>query len=126
MHTYVCISGGKKCPFFRKFGVLCFLVTSVLRFGLLFSFRRNEDQVLLVQTRPVKIFGFSKCLITVTGFYRQFQSTFSRLPKHYDFQDIMQLLFVDLLNKRKGFSQFFSNNKPHMWYVARFGTICTI
>ena len=34
-HTYVCVSGGKKCLFFWKFGVFCFLVTSVLRFALL-------------------------------------------------------------------------------------------
>ena len=34
-HTYVCVSGGKKCSFFGKFGVLCFLETSVLRFALL-------------------------------------------------------------------------------------------
>ena len=34
------ISGGKKCPFFRNFGVLCFLVTSVLRFALLPHYRR--------------------------------------------------------------------------------------
>ena len=32
-HTYVCVSGGKKCLFFGKFGVLCFLETSVLRFA---------------------------------------------------------------------------------------------
>ena len=30
-HTNVCISGGKKCLLFGKFGVLCFLVTPVLR-----------------------------------------------------------------------------------------------
>ena len=29
-NAYVCVSGGKKCLFFRKLGVLCFLVTSVL------------------------------------------------------------------------------------------------
>ena len=34
MHTYVCVSGGKKCLFFRKFDVLCFLETPVLRFAL--------------------------------------------------------------------------------------------
>ena len=33
-HTYVCVSGGKKCPFFGKFGVLCFLVTSVFEICL--------------------------------------------------------------------------------------------
>ena len=29
-----CVSVGKKCSFFEKFGVLCFLVTSFLRFAL--------------------------------------------------------------------------------------------
>ena len=28
-HTYVCVSVGKKCSFFGKFGVLCFLVNFV-------------------------------------------------------------------------------------------------
>ena len=43
----VCVSGGKKCSFFGKFGVLCFLVflfcflvTRVLRFSLLHYYRR--------------------------------------------------------------------------------------
>ena len=31
----VCVSGGKKCLFFGKFGKLCFLATPVLRFALL-------------------------------------------------------------------------------------------
>ena len=30
-HPYECVSGGKKCSFSRKFGVLCFLETPVLR-----------------------------------------------------------------------------------------------
>ena len=34
-HTYVWVSEGKKCSFFRKFGVLCFLETPILRFALL-------------------------------------------------------------------------------------------
>ena len=34
-HTYVCVSGGKKCSLVGKFGVLCFLETPVLRFALL-------------------------------------------------------------------------------------------
>ena len=29
-HTYMCVSGGKKCLFFKKFGGACFLVTPVL------------------------------------------------------------------------------------------------
>ena len=39
-HTYVCVSGGKKCSFFGKFGVFCFVETSVLRFTLLPYYRR--------------------------------------------------------------------------------------
>ena len=39
-HTYVCVSGGKKCSFFGKFGVLRFLETPVLRFALLAYYRR--------------------------------------------------------------------------------------
>ena len=39
-HTYVCVSGGKKFSFFGKFGVLCFLVTPVLKFALLPYCRR--------------------------------------------------------------------------------------
>ena len=39
-NTYVCVSGGKKCSFFGKFGVLCFLETPVLRFALLPYYRR--------------------------------------------------------------------------------------
>ena len=38
--TYVCVSGGKKCLFFGKFGVLCFLVTYVLRFTLFPYYQR--------------------------------------------------------------------------------------
>ena len=34
---YACIFGGKKCLFFEKSGVLCFLATSVLKFVLSFS-----------------------------------------------------------------------------------------
>ena len=39
-HTYDCVSGGKKCSFFGKFGWLCFLVKPVLRFPLLPYYRR--------------------------------------------------------------------------------------
>ena len=40
IRTYVCVSGGKNCSFFRKFGVPCFLETPVLRFALLPYYRR--------------------------------------------------------------------------------------
>ena len=41
----VCVSGRKKCSFFGKFGVLCFLETFVLRFALLPYYRRYRPQV---------------------------------------------------------------------------------
>ena len=41
--TYVCVSGGRKCSFFRKFGMLFFLETHALRFGLLLYYRRYRD-----------------------------------------------------------------------------------
>ena len=44
MHTYVCVSVGKKCSFFRKFDVLCFLATPVLRFALSPYYRRVSRQ----------------------------------------------------------------------------------
>ena len=52
-YTYVCVSEGKKCLFFGKFGVLCFLVTSVLKFALLPYYRRNENYVLDGKGIPV-------------------------------------------------------------------------
>ena len=36
----ISLSGGKKCLFFRNFGVFCFLETSILRFALLPHYRR--------------------------------------------------------------------------------------
>ena len=39
--TLRCVSEGKKCSFFRKFGWLIFLETPVLRFALLPCYRQN-------------------------------------------------------------------------------------
>ena len=39
---YLCVSGGKKCSFCGKFGLLCFLETLVLRFALLLHYRLVE------------------------------------------------------------------------------------
>ena len=43
MHKRVCVSEGKKCSFFEKIGVFCFLVTLVLKFALLPYYRQNKD-----------------------------------------------------------------------------------
>ena len=44
-HTCVCISGGKKCFFFRQFDVICFLVTSILRFASLPYYQQIESLI---------------------------------------------------------------------------------
>ena len=44
-HTYVYVSGGKKCSFWGKFSVLCFLETPVLRFSLLPYYRRIDLEI---------------------------------------------------------------------------------
>ena len=44
-HTYVCVSGGKKCSFFGKFDMLCFLETPILIFVLLPYYRRNQSSI---------------------------------------------------------------------------------
>ena len=42
-HTYVCVTGGKKCSFFGKSGVFCFLETPALRFALLPYYPMNQN-----------------------------------------------------------------------------------
>ena len=43
--TYVRVPGGKKCLFFGKFGVVCFLETPFSRFTLLPYYRRNVSKL---------------------------------------------------------------------------------
>ena len=56
-HTYVRVSGGKKCSFIGKFIVLYFLVTPVLRFALWPYYRRNvfrRSNVLANTSQPTQ------------------------------------------------------------------------
>ena len=59
-HTYVCVSGCKKCSFFGKFVVLCFLKTPVLRLALLFYYRRNLLTTCFVETQINRFSGHKK------------------------------------------------------------------
>ena len=54
-HTCVCVSGGKKCSFFRKFGMLCFLITPILRFVLLPYCRRTDSNDMAMMVMLLKI-----------------------------------------------------------------------
>ena len=58
--TY-CWFFGKKCWLFGKFGVLCFLVTTVLRFVLLLYYRRSKMEVLKT----------SKIVISPVNYFRK-------------------------------------------------------
>ena len=92
-HTYVCVSGDK-CSFFGKLGVLCFLVTSVLRFApfvLLPTTKRflsvffEDDKRLLkfISNLSIKqdwtiilsIEFFSKFTLKHSRYYLQFRET---------------------------------------------------
>ena len=48
-HTHMCVSGGKKCSFFGKFGFLWFLETLVLRFTLLPYYRRFHSKIYVTE-----------------------------------------------------------------------------
>ena len=56
---FVCVSGGKKCSFLEKFGMLCFLETPVLRFALLPYYRQ------IIASCIIKVKNFMRRLIWV-------------------------------------------------------------
>ena len=75
-HMYVCVSGSKKCSFFGKFGVLCFLETPVLRFALLPYYRQvvkvcwlNTSITLSSRRRSVKDNGIHSIFILFIPVY---------------------------------------------------------
>ena len=55
IHTYVCVSGGKKCSFFGKFGELWFFETPVLRFAILPYYRWNPNYESILKCRFSKM-----------------------------------------------------------------------
>ena len=59
-HLRMCVLGGKKCPFFEKFDMHCFLVTAVLRFALLPYYRLTYQKFKI--TKLYQKLTVSKCL----------------------------------------------------------------
>ena len=70
MYMYVWVSGGKKCSFLGKLGVLCF-VNSVLRFALSLYYRRYSE----VMTKKIHYFKFTMFAKTSCSKF-----SFSRTP----------------------------------------------
>ena len=62
--NYVCVLGGKKCSFFRKFDVLFYLETPVLRFTLLPYYRQNNTDKNLSEHAPEIMVCYKCSLIT--------------------------------------------------------------
>ena len=60
----------RKCSFFGKFGVLCFLQTPVLRFVLLPYYRRNESEF----TKTRLVIGYTLLVATIKS--KSFSSSF--------------------------------------------------
>ena len=58
----LCVSGDKKCSFFGKFGMLCFLVTPVFRFAYLPYQRHN----------PLWMQGWKICVCCIRTFWELF------------------------------------------------------
>ena len=60
---------GKKCSFFRKFGVLCFLVTSVLRFAFLLI---TDDCISSVHhVWPAVIHNSTETIYAISNFFKE-------------------------------------------------------
>ena len=55
--SYVCVSGCKKCLFFGKFGVLCFLESPVLRFALLPSQKKIDFHIGPTVSKNLHVLG---------------------------------------------------------------------
>ena len=67
-HRYVCVSGGKKCSFFRKFGkfgVLFFLEKPVLRFALLPYYQPSSKWTHLFLDVVMQVLGSLNCQLDV-------------------------------------------------------------
>ena len=54
-HMYVCVSRGKKCSFFGKLGVFCFLETAVLRFALLPHYQQTNVFIYIYKHFPIGV-----------------------------------------------------------------------
>ena len=74
-NTYVCVSGGKKCSFFGKFAMLCFLETPFLRFFLLLYYLRRKEILRgrwfsrIIFPGPVILLAISQNKDSSTGFF---------------------------------------------------------
>ena len=98
----ICVSKDKKCSFFGKLGMLCFLETSVLRFALLPYYRQNEMHFSesyseLCETPKIEnFFIFGRVLNTLLLSARKgkLESFILKLPRFLVVINIVTLAFI--------------------------------
>ena len=71
----MCISGSKKCSFFGKFGMLCFLETTILRLPFLPNYRRYQMFVAILATTLPIFFGTFPNRINEANYYKKLHFT---------------------------------------------------
>ena len=71
----MCISRGKKCSFFGKFGMLCFLETPVLRLAFLPNYRRYQMFVVILATTLPIFCGAFPNWINEANYYKKLNFT---------------------------------------------------
>ena len=102
----MCVSGGKKCSFFGKFDVLCFLETPVLSFALL---------PYLLPYQRTKI---NKCFLKDT-FFRDILSSLTDMRQQVSFLIRERLAFLFLAK----YQNFKFLKSPHLF--SQFKRICS-
>ena len=80
IRTCTCTCRGKKCSFFGKFGMLCFLETPVLRFALLQYYRRFSTFALTLFTQCMS----ESCIKININLYFYFHTSLWCLKRFYD------------------------------------------
>ena len=71
----MCISGSKKCSFFGKFGMLCFLETTILRLPFLPNYQRYQMFVAILATTLPIFCGTFPNRINEANYYKKLHFT---------------------------------------------------
>ena len=71
----MCISGSKKCSFFGKFGMLCFLETTILRLPFLPNYRQYQMFVAILATTLPIFCGTFPNRINEANYYKKLHFT---------------------------------------------------
>ena len=110
--TYLCVSGGKKCSFFGKFGVLCFLETRILRFALLPYYQQTLVSILAYMLKGYIYLSLLKCLHSQSPQCQSIrkETGFKFFPWHFPTfytSNNSKVSFIIMIRIRGGLTQLF-------------------